>query len=324
MGKKIIMLFQLIVYGCLYYPVALPAANRIVVDCKGQGDYVTIADAIRELPPFNTDEETTIFVRKGIYREKIEIPSFICNLRLVGEDADETIISFNDHAKTDDMGTFRCYTLLVRGNDIVLENLTIENNAPPVAQAVALHLEGDRIVIRKCTILGNQDTIYTGKEASRNYFEACYIEGTTDYIFGPSTCWFEQCRLHCKANSYITAASTPPTLTYGYIFNNCTLTLAPGVTAVYLGRPWRRYAMTLFMNCEFPEGIWPEGWDNWEQARNELTARYMEYNNYGPGAVTARRVGWASRLTGEEAGLYTLAAVMAGYDNWNPLLVITE
>jgi len=215
------------------------------------------------------------------------------------------------------MGTFKTYTFKICGNDIRLENLTVENSAAQMGQAVALHVEGDRAVFVNCRFLGNQDTIYTGRENTRQYFLNCYIEGTTDFIFGPSTVWFEGCSIFCKRNSYITAASTPQNIKYGYILNNCKIMLADSVTEEYLGRPWRSYAMTLYMNCQLPKGIRPVGWDNWRNAENEKTARYMEFNNIGEGADTSGRT-WSKVLTKKEAAEYTVENVLKGFDNWNP------
>lgn len=151
-----------------------------------------------------------------------------------GEDAEKTIITYDDHANINKMGTFRTYTVKVEGSDITFKNLTIENNAAPLGQAVALHTEGDRLMFVGCRFLGNQDTIYTGSEGSRLLFTNCYIEGTTDFIFGPSTALFEYCELHSKRDSYITAASTPKEVEFGYVFKNCKLTAAPGIKKVYL------------------------------------------------------------------------------------------
>jgi pectinesterase len=290
----------------------------IVVDCNGSGSYRTIREAIDFIRAFDPKGTTTIFVRNGVYKEKLELPTSDTRVHIVGESRDSTIITYDDHANINKMGTFRTYTFLIRGNDITVENLTIENNAEQLGQAVALHLEGDRIIIRHCKILGNQDTVYTGRENCRQYFEDCYIEGTTDFIFGPSTSWFENCEIRCKKNSYITAASTPANIPFGYVLNNCKITMAEGINQVYLGRPWRPYAMTLFMNCELPEGIVPAGWDNWRNPANETTARYMEFRNTGKGANTAERVEWAKQLTAKEAAIYTVENVMKGYDNWKP------
>ncbi|MDR0833239.1 MAG: pectin esterase [Candidatus Symbiothrix sp.] len=290
----------------------------IVVDRNGRGNYRTLQEAIESVRAFDPKGTTTIFVRNGVYKEKLVLPTYVCDVKIIGENRDSTIITYDDHANINKMGTFRTYTFLVRGNDITIENLTIENSAEQLGQAVALHLEGDRIIIRNCRILGNQDTIYAGRENCRQYFENCHIEGTTDFIFGPSTCWFENCAILCKRNSYITAASTPANVEYGYILNHCKITLAENVTSEFLGRPWRPYAMTLFMNCELPENINPKGWDNWRNEENEKTARYMEYNNTGKGAATAGRAKWAKQLTAKEAATYTLKNVMQGCDGWAP------
>lgn len=289
--------------------------KRIVVDKSGKGDFTTIQEAIHAVRAFDPDYTTTIFVKEGTYFEKIVIPDYIRDLTIVGESRDKTIISNNDHAQINNMGTFRTYTMQIRGEDITLKDITVENNAAPVAQAVALHTEGDRITLINCRLLGNQDTLYTGRQNGRLYFHDCYIEGTTDFIFGPSTAWFENCDIHCKKNSYITAASTPKEVEFGYVFNNCLITVDDHVTSVYLGRPWRPYAMTLFMHCELPKEINPNGWDNWRNPDNEKTARYAEYNNSGAGSDTAQRVNWMKVLSPEEARKVTLEKVMGEFYN---------
>lgn len=289
--------------------------KKIVVDKSGNGDFTTIQAAIDAVRAFDPDYTTTIFVKEGTYYEKIVVPDYIRDLTIVGENRDRTIISNNDHALINNMGTFKTYTMQIRGEDITLKDITIENNAPPVAQAVALHIDGDRIVVTNCRLLGNQDTLYAGRQKGRLYFYNCYIEGTTDFIFGPATAWFEECDIHCKKNSYITAANTPEEVKFGYILNNCTITVADQVTSVYLGRPWRPYAMTLFMKCELPGEINPHGWDNWRNPENEKTARYAEYNNSGSGSDSTQRVHWAKTLTPAEAQKITIEKVMGEFYN---------
>ncbi|MDR2473086.1 MAG: glycoside hydrolase family 88 protein, partial [Tannerella sp.] len=276
----------------------------VVVDRNGRGDFRNVTDAINSVRAFDPDNEVTIYIRDGFYKEKIELPTYINNVKIIGESRDHTVISYDDHANIPlpkgygnvNMGTFRTYTFLIRGNNITIENLTIENSSLPLGQAVALHLEGDNIILRNCRLLGNQDTVYAGRDNCNQYFYDCYIEGTTDFIFGPSTCRFDNCVIHCKKNSYITAASTPENVAVGFVFNNCRITVADGVDAVYLGRPWRPYAMTAFVNCDLPVAIRPEGWHNWGKESNEKTARYYEYNNTGKGADTKKRVKWAKQM----------------------------
>ena len=242
------------------------------------------------------DYRVTVNIKNGEYHEKLIIPSWLENVDFIGEDPDKTIITYNDYAKLDNMGTFRTYTMRVDGCDITFKNLTIRNNAGRVGQAVALHTEGTNLKFENCRFLGDQDTLFLAGHDSELEFENCYVEGTTDFIFGPATAIFDNCRIHSKANSYITAASTPEDVEIGFVFKNCKLTAEPDVTKVYLGRPWRPYAYTAFIECEMGDHIAPAGWNNWNNPENEKTARYYESNNKGPGADTTDRVNWMRPL----------------------------
>ena len=282
--------------------------DTIVVSRDGTGNFRTLQEAIESARAF-MDYTVTIYVRNGVYKEKVIVPSWVENIDIIGE----------DHANINKMGTFRTYTVKVEGSDITFKNLTIENNAAQLGQAVALHTEGDRLKFINCRILGNQDTIYTGAKFTRLYFKDCYIDGTTDFIFGPSTALFEDCIIHSKRNSYVTAASTPKEAKYGYVFKHCKLTAEPGVDKVYLGRPWRPYAYTLFIECELGKHIVSAGWHNWGKQSNEETARYMEYKNTGEGANASERVAWSKQLIKKEAEAVTVDAIFRTQSNWNPI-----
>ncbi len=296
--------------------------DTLFVARDGTGEFRNINEAIEVCRAF-MEYHKVIFVKKGTYKEKLVIPQWLTNIEICGEDRDNTIITWDDHANIfyaptgKGMGTFRTFTLKIQGSKITLKNITVENNSARLGQAVALHTEGDRLTFINCRFLGHQDTIYTGNAKTRLFFKDCYIEGTTDFIFGPSTAWFEGCDIFCKANSYITAASTPQDVPFGYIFNNCRITCDKGVDKVYLGRPWRDYGYTLFMNCELPREIRPEGWHQWRPEAVK-TARYMEYDNRGEGAATDQRVPWSRQLTKKEAQQITLERVFTINDNWNP------
>ena len=292
--------------------------DTIVVSRDGTGNFRTLQEAIESARAF-MDYTVTIYVRNGVYKEKVIVPSWVENIDIIGEDRDKTIITYDDHANINKMGTFRTYTVKVEGSDITFKNLTIENNAAQLGQAVALHTEGDRLKFINCRILGNQDTIYTGAKFTRLYFKDCYIDGTTDFIFGPSTALFEDCIIHSKRTSYVTAASTPKEAKYGYVFKHCKLTAEPGVDKVYLGRPWRPYAYTLFIECELGKHIVSAGWHNWGKQSNEETARYMEYKNTGEGANASERVAWSKQLTKKEAEAVTVDAIFRTQSNWNPI-----
>lgn len=292
--------------------------DTIVVSRDGTGNFRTLQEAIESARAF-MDYTVTIYVKNGVYKEKVIVPSWVENIDIIGEDRDKTIITYDDHANINKMGTFRTYTVKVEGSDITFKNLTIENNAAQLGQAVALHTEGDRLKFINCRILGNQDTIYTGAKFTRLYFKDCYIDGTTDFIFGPSTALFEDCIIHSKRNSYVTAASTPKEAKYGYVFKHCKLTAEPGVDKVYLGRPWRPYAYTLFIECELGKHIVLAGWHNWGKQSNEETARYMEYKNTGEGANASERVAWSKQLTKKEAEVVTVDAIFRTQSDWNPI-----
>ena len=315
MSKVLGLLLLLVVVSGTW---AQERQDTIVVSRDGTGNFRTLQEAIESARAF-MDYTVTIYVKNGVYKEKVIVPSWVENIDIIGEDRDKTIITYDDHANINKMGTFRTYTVKVEGSDITFKNLTIENNAAQLGQAVALHTEGDRLKFINCRILGNQDTIYTGAKFTRLYFKDCYIDGTTDFIFGPSTALFENCMIHSKRNSYVTAASTPKEAKYGYIFKHCKLTAEPGVDKVYLGRPWRPYAYTLFIECELGKHIVPAGWHNWGKQSNEETARYMEYKNTGEGANVSERVAWSKQLTKKEAEAVTVDAIFGTQSNWNPI-----
>lgn len=323
--RKLLLSLVLALVGTL----AVNAANKydnpdtIFVARDGTAEFRNIDDAIEVCRAF-MEYHKVIFVKKGTYKEKLIVPSWLTNIEICGEDRDNTIITYDDHANvfipgTDrKMGTFRTYTVRVDGNDITFRNITIENNAARLGQAVALHTQGDRLTFVNCRILGNQDTVYTGGINTRLYFKDCHIEGTTDFIFGPSTAWFENCTILSRTDSYITAASTPQDVEYGYVFNRCKIVAAEGVSKVYLGRPWRPYAHTLFMNCQLGKHILPVGWHNWSNTQNETTARYCEYDNHGEGAATKERAAWTRQLTRKEAAKVTLENVFRQNGGWIP------
>lgn len=296
---------------------------KITVAQDGSGDYTTIQDAIdatKSFPP----KRITIYIKNGVYNEKIKVPEWNTQLSMIGESKENTIITFDDHFKKIDRGrnsTFFTYTLKVEADDFYAENLTIQNTSGPVGQAVALHVEGNRCKFVNCNIIGNQDTLYAAGQNSLQYYRDCYIEGTVDFIFGAATAFFENCTLHIKSDSYYTAASTPQGRAFGYVFYRCKLTAGEDVNSAYLGRPWRDFAKVAFIECEMGGHINPEGWKNWSGTERDKSAYYTEYGNTGPGANTENRVEWCHLLDKNEAAKYSVINVLspvldnAGY-NW--------
>ena len=289
-------------------------ATKIMVAKDGSGDYHSIQDAINATKAF-PDVPIQIFIKAGTYREKVRVYSWNTNLSIMGDSTGSTIITFDDYFKKVDLGrnsTFHTYTFKVEANDFYAANLTIENSAGEVGQAVAVHIEGDRVVFKNCTFSGNQDTMYLTGENRRQYFKSCQVIGTTDFIFGSATAFFEDCEIVSKKSSYITAASTPENAKYGFVFKNCKLIgdeIEKG--SVYLGRPWRTYAKTVFIDCEMGEHIHPKGWKEWNSDGN---AFYAEYNSSGQGSDTSQRVDWSFQLSKKEAAKYDIVNVFRGWE----------
>ena len=312
----------------------------IIVSRGGFGDYRSVQEAINAAPDYSHKEVTTILIREGVYEEMVTIPHNKFRLKLVGEGAEKTVITYGKYAKAlwpgrdFPVGTSGSATLYVHSSYVTFEDLTIENSAgegKEIAQAVALFTDGDFLFFHRCRLIGNQDTVYTygryGKDGGikRNYFLDCYIEGTTDFIFGPSIAYFEGCTIHSKKNSYVTAASTLQGQKYGYVFKNCTLTAAPGIDKCYLGRPWGAYAKTVFIDCELGSHILKEGWHDWEKPGKPDTKKnsyYAEYGSRGPGAASKKeRVKWSYQLSAKKAAEYSFEKVMFQPQDgikWNP------
>jgi pectinesterase len=276
----------------------------------GTGDYKYIQDAIDAMRVFPL-APITLYIKNGVYNEKIELPDNNTDVTFIGESVDKTIITFNDYSGRGKLNTFTSFTAKISGNRFVAENITFANTAGPVGQALALYVDADKAVFKNCRFLGNQDTIYTGGENARQYFVDCFIEGTTDFIFGPATAVFQNCTIRAKSNSFITAASTTAGKKFGYVFLDCKIIADSNVTRLHLGRPWRAFSKTVFVRCELPKQIAPEGWNNWSNPENEKTAYYAEYKNTGEGADYTKRVTWSKQLTDKEAKEYTLENIFA-------------
>lgn len=316
MMKRI--LISLLVFAA-YQTTAQPFQKTVAQD--GSGDYRTVQEAFNGIPA-NNKKPVIILVKNGIYKEKLFLDSGKDFVTMVGEDKFNTILTYDDHSgkvspKGDTIDTRTSWSFLVKADNFTARNITFRNDAGFTAgQAVAVESDGDKAIFDNCRFIGFQDVLFTNSEKSRQYYRHCYIEGTTDFIFGSATVWFEKCHIHSKKNSHVTAASTPKEKKYGYVFNDCILTGDTTLHNVSLGRPWQPYAAVVYMHCFIGEHIKPEGWNNWNNTENHKTARYTEYKNYGPSADPARRVTWSRQLTEEEIKSYTIKNIFA---NWNPV-----
>ena len=305
-------------------PQAVPALGERLVPSDftvaqdGSGDFFTLTEAVAAVPDFGRDT-TRIVICGGVYREKISIPATKRLVALTGRG--DVTLTWDDYAAKigptgRPLGTSGSSTLYFGGDGWTVRNITFENAAGRVGQAVAVQCLATELRFIGCRFLGNQDTLYlygTGNrdgervtENARIRFEECYIEGTTDFIFGSAAALFRRCEIRSKADSWITAASTCRGQRCGLIFEECRLTADEGVTACWLGRPWRDHAQTLFLRCHLGAHIRPEGWHDWNKPRTHRTAFYAECASEGPGAA-GRRVPWARRIA-ERRALRIVAA----------------
>ena len=319
MNRKKILILLFLVVSCQIAMGTKPTSFDFVVSKKGDGDFTTVQEAINAVPDFRKTT-TTIFIKEGVYKEKLILSASKNFVSLIGESAQNTVITNDDYASKKNrfgeaMGTTGSSGFYVFGDDFTAENITFENSAGLVGQAVAVRIEGDRAYFNNCRFLGNQDTLYPNGEKSRQYYKNCYIEGTVDFIFGWSTAVFQDCQIFCKSPGYVTAASTLKDTPYGFVFINCKISGSAPDHSVYLGRPWRPYAKTAFISCELSQVIKKEGWNNWGKPNAEKTTTYVEYKNTGPGATPDERVSWSHQLTDAERANYTLENI---FNEWIP------
>ena len=313
-------------------PVAKESRFDAIVSADGSGTHTTVQAAIAAAPD-NATKSFTILLKPGKYEGQIIIPKSKSHLRFVGEELENTILTYALNVLETNAETnlrFKGTGVIVLADDFSAENLTFENTSGDHSQALALRVDGDRAVFNRCRLLGWQDTLLINN--GRQYFTNCYIEGRVDFIYGSATAVFAGCEIHSKNGGHITAANTPADRPFGFVFMNCKLTGDPkpwispaGIPAntnslpqADLGRPWRPYASVTYLNCEMGDHIKPVGWDNWRNPTNEQTVRFAEYKNTGPGADLSARVKWARQLTDEEAKAYTLQNICKGKDNWQP------
>lgn len=314
MKRTLTLLFSL-----MLAVVAFAKPYDYIVAIDGSGDFKTVQEAVNAVAD-SSDKISVIYIKNGIYKEKIIVPAAKKNIKFIGEDKNKTILTYDDYASKlgangKNIGTSGSSSIYIYSDGFSAENITFENSAGTVGQAVAVWVAGDKAHFKNCRFLGFQDTLYTYGAGSHQFYEDCYIEGTTDFIFGSATALFKNCEIFCKkGGQFITAASTPQTSKYGYVFLNCKIFGQDGIS-YYLGRPWRPYAKVVYINCEMPAFIKPQGWDFWGKEENKTTAFYAEYQNSGPGFKPKSRVKWSHQLSDEQAKDYTPNNILG---NWFP------
>jgi pectinesterase len=306
-----------------------------VVSADSSGTHTNLQAAINAAPDHGTNA-FRILIKSGTYEGQFIVPKGKRHVQLVGEDLTNTFLTYALNVKETNAAAipqFKGTGVIVLADDFSAERITFRNTSGDHGQAPALRVDGDRAVFKHCRMLGWQDTLMLN--LGRNYFTNCYVAGRVDFIYGSATAVFDRCDIHSKNGGHITAANTPKEQPFGFVFLNCKLTgdaqpwINPQGVAVNtnmdgsapqadLGRPWRPYASVTCLNCEMGGHIQPEGWNNWRNPTNELTARFAEYNSTGPGANPDKRFKWSKQLTKEEAEKITVESVLGGSGNWNP------
>jgi pectinesterase len=312
-------------------PVAKETKFDAVVSADGSGTHTTVQAAIAAAPD-NGTKPFVVLLKPGKYEGQIIVPKTKRNVHFVGEEVENTVLTYPLNVNETNAATnlkFKGTGVIVLADDFRAENLTMENTSGDHGQALALRVDGDRAMFNHCRLLGWQDTLMVNN--ARQYFTNCYIEGRVDFIYGSAAVVFDHCEIHSKNGGHITAANTPQDHPFGFVFLKCKLTADPkpwtdavGIPAntnsapkADLGRPWRPYASVTYLNCEMGDHIKPEGWNNWRNPTNELTARFAEHNSSGPGANPEARFKWTKQLTQAEAERITIESVLGGSDAWN-------
>ncbi|MCS7033643.1 MAG: pectinesterase family protein [Phycisphaerae bacterium] len=310
------------------------AEEKVIRVCRtGTMDFSSVQQAIDAVPEDNP-QRIVIEIQPGTYKERIRVETSKPRITLRGADPDprNTVLTFDLFAgsvvppATQPVGTSGSASTTILADDFHAENLTFENTAGQVGQAVALRITGDRGVFRNCRFLGWQDTLCV--DGGRQLFERCYIEGRVDFIFGRSTAVFDHCEIRSKQGGYVTAARTPPHAKFGFVFLDCRL--IGDDTPAFLGRPWQwdrgSNAAVAFIRCQMGPHIRPDGWNPWhlkdkQNLEPQKVTRFREFGSMdlsGAPLDVSGRVPWSQQLSPTEAAEYTRQNVLAGEDGWKP------
>ncbi|KAK2992576.1 hypothetical protein RJ640_009186, partial [Escallonia rubra] len=304
-------------------------AADVVVAADGSGNFTKVMEAISAAPE-NSTRRYVIYVKKGVYKEYVEISKKKSNIMMVGDGTDVTVISGNRNF-IDGWTTYRSATFAVKGRGFIARDLTFENTAGPQKhQAVAFRSDSDLSVLFRCAIRGYQDTLYA--HSQRQFYRECQITGTVDFIFGDGTVVFQNCQilarkgLPSQKNTITAQGRKEPTEPSGFAFQFSNISVEPDVlaslntTVTYLGRPWKLYSRTIIMQSYISNAIRPEGWLEWNGSFALDSLFYGEYMNYGPGAGLGNRVKWPGFHAINDSALansFTVAQFILG-NSWLP------
>ncbi|XP_045810261.1 pectinesterase/pectinesterase inhibitor PPE8B-like [Trifolium pratense] len=270
-----------------------------VVATDGTGDYSKVTDAIRAAPDYSM-KRFVIYVRRGIYLDEyVRINATKWNIMLLGDGIGATVIS-GSRNYADGYKTFNTATFAVDAVGFIACNISFENTAGPEKDmAVALRSDSDLSIFYRCGIYGYQDSLYP--HSKRQFYKECIIAGTVDFIFGDATAVFQSCQILAKQgtlrqkNTITAQGRIDPGESTGFSFQFCNISAdydLKATTETYLGRPWRNFSRTIFMESHLSNVIDPKGWLEMDGTHYSDTSTYCEYSNFGAGAKLDNRVKW--------------------------------
>ncbi|XP_011086155.1 probable pectinesterase/pectinesterase inhibitor 47 [Sesamum indicum] len=281
--------------------------DTVTVSPYGGGNFTTINEAIAFAPNNSAIEDGyfIIYAMQGYYEEYVVVPRNKKNIMLIGDGINSTVITGN-RSVIDGWTTFNSATFVVSGERFVAIDITFKNTAGPEKhQAVAVRNNADLSTFYRCSFEGYQDTLYI--HSLRQFYRECNIYGTVDFIFGNAAAVFQNCNLFARKPmpnqkvAFTAQGRTDPNQNTGISIHNCTIEAAPdlamdlyssSLSTNYLGRPWKEYSRTVYMQSYIGSFINPVGWLEWNGTKGLDTLYYGEYENYGPGANTSMRVQW--------------------------------
>nr|XP_043636959.1 pectinesterase-like [Erigeron canadensis] len=298
----------------------------VTVDKNGKGNYTTVAEAVAAAPK-KSDQRYTIKITAGVYDENVEIPKKKTNIMFIGDGRSNTIITGNKNVAGGGVTTSTSATVAVLGAKFLARDITFQNTAGPSGhQAVALRVTADLSAFHKCGMEGYQDTLYV--HANRQFYVACVVVGTVDFIFGNAAVVFQNCDIQARKpnpnqrNMLTAHGRSDPNQNTGIVIQKCRISATSDLQPVqanfptYLGRPWKEYSRTVVMQSTISDVINPAGWYPWDGDFALDTLYYREYQNTGPGADTANRVtwtGWGVIKNTTEAESFTSGSFITGY-----------
>ncbi|GMI66599.1 hypothetical protein like AT1G02810 [Hibiscus trionum] len=306
-------------------------SNIVVVSLDGSGNFTTINDAI-SVAPNNTNGLSgyfLIYITAGVYQEYISIPQNKKYLMMVGDGINQTVITGN-HSVVDGWTTFNSATFAVVASNFVAVNITFQNTAGAVKhQAVGVRNGADLSAFYNCSFEGYQDTLYT--HSLRQFYRECDIYGTVDFIFGNAAVVFQNCNIYPRQpmkgqyNAITAQGRTDPNQNTGTSIHICNIKAADDLASsntsfkTYLGRPWKEYSRTVYMQSFMGSLIDPAGWKEWNGTFALSTLYYAEYDNNGAGSNTSNRVTWPGYhvINATDAANFTVSSFLLGND-WLP------